>query len=112
MEAEAIVRLLEMRARVPDQVLLDCLELDRHLGPMLGGPDPLRISTARLRLLWHCSQPAVSRRMSALRRWRLADITPGGRGGAWVVRRIGPPPAGTPVPLINQIDCGATDLAL
>lgn len=82
--------LLSLRHRVPDGVLLDALELNQMVQPFLGCPDPPRLSTEQLQAHWHCSQPAVSRRMNALVKYGLAEVrTTGGRGARWTVRRIG-----------------------
>lgn len=86
-----LAALLVLRHRVPDGVLLDCLDLEQWLAPLMNGPEPPRISTNQLMARWFCSQPAVSRRIGALRRYGLANIkSRGGRGAQWVVRRIGP----------------------
>jgi hypothetical protein len=84
--------LLALRHRVPDGVLLDCLDLQHWLAPFINGPEPVRVTTKQLMTRWCCSQPAVSRRMNALRRYGLAEIrSRGGRGAWWSVRRIGLP---------------------
>ena len=86
-----LAALVVLRHRVPDGVLLDCLDLEQWLAPLMNRPEPPRISTEQLMARWFCSQPAVSRRIGALRRYGLANIkSQGGRGAQWVVRRIGP----------------------
>lgn len=57
-----------LRHHVPDQVILDWL----HLLGVFRTREPID-STADLRGLWHCSQPAVSRRTQALIRYGLAS---------------------------------------
>lgn len=82
--------LLSLRHRVPDGVLLDDLELNQMVQPFLGCPDPPRLSTEQLQAHWHCSQPAVSRRMNGMVKHGLVDAqTTRGRGAQWIVRRIG-----------------------
>jgi hypothetical protein len=83
--------LLPLRGRIPDRVLLDCLELAEHVGPRsLAGLNP-RITTAELQTLWTCSQPWVCRRMFALQHYQLLDATRRtGPGAHWVVKRLGP----------------------
>jgi len=82
--------LLSLRHRVPDSVLLDALELNQIVQPFLGCPDPPRLSTEQLQAHWHCSQPAVSRRMNAIVKYGLAEAqVTRGRGAQWTVRRIG-----------------------
>jgi len=87
--------LLARRAFVPDCTLLDCIELAEWLGPLIGGPEPLRIRSAQLQARWHCDQSTVSRRMQALRIHQLIDASlHPGRGAFWEVWRVGPvPPA-------------------
>jgi hypothetical protein len=58
-----------LRHRVPETVILDWL----HLRSMsMRQREPI-YSTSTLRLFWHCSQPAVSRRTQALIRYGLAS---------------------------------------
>ena len=72
--------LLQLRYRVADGVLLDWADLARLVEP------PASITVQALREHWHCTQPAVSRRMGALQRAGLARITPGwGRYRVWAV---------------------------
>ena len=66
-----IRRLTALRPGVPDQTLLDYLDL------AILAPDPGTITTKVLRERWACSQPMVSRRLAALQRAGLADITAG-----------------------------------
>ncbi len=83
--------LLPLRGRVPDRVLLDCLELAEHVGPRsLAGPYP-RITSAELQARWICTQPWVCRRMAALQHYQLLDATTRtGPGAHWVITRLGP----------------------
>lgn len=97
--------LLALRPHVPDSTLLDWVELEQLLPPR-----PCRIRTDELRRLWCCSQPTVSRRITRLHDAGLLEYRPS--AGWYRIRRLGPPPVGTTVPLINQIDCAASDLAL
>ena len=77
--------LLTRRGRVPDRVLLDCLELDRYLGRAS------TVTTAELLDLWRCTQPWACRRMAALQRHQLLDATTRpGPGACWVISRLGP----------------------
>jgi len=77
--------LLPLRARVPDRVLLDCLDLGDFLAP--GSV----VNTRELQDRWICSQPWVSRRMAALRAHLLLDATRRtGPGAYWVIKRLGP----------------------
>ena len=72
--------LLAHRHCVPDGVLLDWADLARVVKP------PASITVLALREHWHCSQPAVSRRLTALHRAGLADITAGcGKYRVWAV---------------------------
>jgi hypothetical protein len=83
--------LLPLRGRVPDRVLLDCLELAERVKPRRPGCPHPRITTAELQNLWTCTQPWVSRRMAALRAYQLLDATRRtGPGAHWVVKRLGP----------------------
>jgi hypothetical protein len=72
--------LLALRDQEPDQVLLDYLTL-AHLAPSPGA-----IAVQDLRSRWHCSQPQVSRRLAAVHRAGLAEITPG--WGAYQVHEV------------------------
>jgi hypothetical protein len=77
--------LLPLRGRVPDRVLLDCLDLDAFLGP---GSE---VTARELQDRWICTQPWVSRRMAALRAYQLLDATRRtGPGAHWVIKRLGP----------------------
>jgi hypothetical protein len=77
--------LLTRRGRVPDRVLLDCLDLDAFLGPTSV------VTTRELQDRWICSQPWVSRRMAALQRHQLLDATRRtGPGARWVINWLGP----------------------
>ena len=83
--------LLERRAWVPDHTILDCLDLARWLGPSLTEGAYPNVTTAELMTRWQCSQPCVSRRISALRKHQLLDATDHpGRGAYWAVYRVGP----------------------
>ncbi|MEN9860911.1 MAG: hypothetical protein RLZZ515_1393 [Cyanobacteriota bacterium] len=57
-----------LRPHVPDPVILDWL----HLLGVFRTREPIW-RTSDLRALWHCSQPAVSRRTQALIRYGLAS---------------------------------------
>ncbi len=77
--------LLPLRGRVPDRVLLDCLDLDAFLGPASV------VTTRELQDLWICTQPWVSRRMAALQAYQLLDaIRRTGLGAHWAIKRLGP----------------------
>ena len=77
--------LLPLRGRVPDRVLLDCLDLDAFLGP------GSFVTTCELQDRWTCTQPWVSRRMAALQAYQLLDATiRTGPGAHWAIRRLGP----------------------
>ena len=83
--------LLERRAWVPDHTILDCLELADWLGLRIAAGIVPEITTAELMTRWQCSQPCVSRRISALRQHQLLDATDHpGRGAYWAVYRVGP----------------------
>lgn len=96
--------LLALRHRVPDGVLLDWLDLAQLLKP------PCFATTDQLVEHWSCSQGTVSRRLGRLWDAELLDYRPS-RGG-YRIRSIGPAESSTAVPLINEIDCAATDPAL
>jgi hypothetical protein len=75
--AAVIIRirpLLDLRHQHGDQTLLDYLTL------VTLAPTPGALPVATLREHWSCSQPMVSRRMAAVARTGLADITPGWGG--------------------------------
>lgn len=75
MQCEFVASILAMRHRVSDSVLLDWLDLLQLLKP------PCSIRADALMEHWHCSQPAVSRRLGRLRRAGLIDYGSGrGRG--------------------------------
>lgn len=97
--------LLALRHRVPDGVLLDWLDLAQLLEP------PCSISAAALMEHWCCSQPTISRRLSRLLNADLIDYG-SSRGRRYRVWRLGPAECSTAVPLINEIHCAVTDLAL
>ena len=63
--------LLALRGQVQDSTLLDYITL-AHLTPKPGA-----VATRALRERWSCSQSQVSRRLSAVARAGLAEITPG-----------------------------------
>ena len=65
--------LLAHRHRVPAYVLLDWADLSTLLTP------PAFIETKLLQVHWGCHQCTVSRRMAALQRHGLAQITAGHR---------------------------------
>lgn len=96
---------LALRHRVPDGVLLDWLDLAQLLEP------PCSIRAAALMRHWCCSQPTVSRRLSRLLAADLIDYG-AGRSRRYRIWRLGPTESSTAVPLINEIHCAATDLAL
>ena len=62
--------LLDLRHQHADQTLLDYLTL------VTLAPDPSAIPVATLRERWGCSQSQVSRRINAVARTGLVDITP------------------------------------
>jgi len=72
--------LVELRRRVPDGTILDYLELATL------APDPGMVTVRDLRERWGCTQPTVSRRLSAVAAAGLADITPG--WGAYQVHAV------------------------
>ncbi len=77
--------LLPLRGRVPDRVLIDCLDLDAFLGPTS------EVTTRELQARWICTQPWVSRRMAALEHYQLLHATRRtGPGAHWVIKRLGP----------------------
>lgn len=66
--------LTELRGAVAGQTLLDYLDLATL------APEPGRLSVKFLRRRWGCSQPTVSRRLAAVQRAGLAEITAGWGG--------------------------------
>ena len=77
--------LLARRGRVPDGALLDCLDLDRYLGPTS------TVTFTELSSLWSCTLNSACRRMAALRRHQLLDATwRTGPGAHYVINRLGP----------------------
>lgn len=72
--------LLDLRQQHSDQTLLDYLTL------VTMTPTPGRVATSELRQRWRCSQPQVSRRLAAVARTGLVDITPS--GGAYQVHGV------------------------
>jgi len=72
--------LLALRGQVQDITLLDYITL-AHLTP-----EPGAVATKALRERWGCTQPQVSRRVNAVARAGLADITAG--GGAYQVHAV------------------------
>lgn len=72
--------LVELRRRLPDGTILDYLELAAL------APTPGAITVATLRERWGCSQSTVSRRLAAVQRTGLVDITPG--WGAYQVHAV------------------------
>jgi len=72
--------LLDLRQQHSDQTLLDYLTL------VAMAPTPSRVPTSELRQRWRCSQPMVSRRLAAVARTGLVDITSG--GGAYQVHGV------------------------
>jgi hypothetical protein len=91
MTPDLVRTVLARRPWVSANTLLDCLELAEWLGPRIrSGLTPL-VTTAELQARWNCSQPTVSRRVSALVQHGLIDATaPTGRGAYWAVHRVGP----------------------
>jgi hypothetical protein len=76
---------LTRRGRVPDGALLDCLDLDRYLGPTS------TVTSAELSSLWSCTPNSACRRMAALCRHQLLDATwRKGPGAHYVIKRLGP----------------------
>ena len=75
-----ISRLLALRGQASDPALLDYLTLV-HLRAKPG-----TLATRELRNRWACSQSQVSRRLAAVQRTGLADITPG--WGAYCVHGV------------------------
>jgi DNA-binding MarR family transcriptional regulator len=75
-----ISRVLSLRGQASDQTLLDYLTLV-HLRA-----NPGMVTVRDLRERWGCTQPTVSRRLSALAAAGLADITPG--WGAYQVHAV------------------------
>jgi DNA-binding IclR family transcriptional regulator len=73
-----IRHLLALRPDLSDQTILDYLDLTT----MARQPGQMR--TLELQHRWQCSQPTVSRRVLAITRAGLADITAG--HGAYQVR--------------------------
>jgi hypothetical protein len=78
--------LLTRRGRVPDRVLLDCLELAG------GGLGPTStVTSAELSSLWSCTPNSACRRMAALQHHQLLDATwRTGPGAHYVIKRLGP----------------------
>ena len=76
-----ISTLLACRQRASDQVILDYLELTTM------ARQPGQVRTMELQHRWRCSQPQVSRRINAITRAGLADITAG--HGAYHVHELG-----------------------
>jgi hypothetical protein len=65
MTPDLVRTVLARRPWVSANTLLDCLELAEWLGPRIrAGLTPL-VTTAELQTRWNCSQPTVSRRVSA-----------------------------------------------
>ncbi len=82
---------LGRRPCVSANTLLDCLELAEWLEPHIRAQLTPLVTTAELQARWNCSQPTVSRRVSALIRHGLIDATThAGRGAYWEVHRVGP----------------------
>lgn len=100
---DLIPQLLQLRARVPDSTLLDCMELAQLLPEL-----PCRVRRSDLEAHWQVTQPALHRRLRRLQHAGLLDYKTE-RGTAWA-NRIGP--ISTPAPLITEISCAAGDLAL
>jgi hypothetical protein len=73
-------QLAALRRGVGDQVICDFLDL------LILAPTPGALSVAMLRTRWRCSQPMVSRRLSAVAAAGLAEITPG--WGAYQVHAV------------------------
>ena len=77
--------LLDLRHQHADQTLLDYLTLATL------APTPGALPVATLRDRWGCSQSTVSRRLAAVQRTGLVDITPG--WGAYQVHGVEVPRA-------------------
>jgi len=91
MTDDLIRTVLARRPWVPENTLLDCLELAEWLEPHIRAQLTPLVTTAELQARWNCSQPTVSRRVSALIRHGLIDATThAGRGAYWEVHRVGP----------------------
>lgn len=69
-----IRRLTALRGDVSDRTLLDYLDL------AITCPEPGTVATNALRERWRCSQSMVSRRIAAVQRAGLAEITAGWGG--------------------------------
>ena len=77
--------LLAHRGRVPDRVLLDCLELMNYLGKAS------TVTSAELSSLWSCTPNTACRHMADLQHAQLLDATTrSGPGAHWVIKRLGP----------------------
>ena len=74
-------RVVELRAQLQDHTILDWIELLALLPDGTGS-----FSTDELRTHWHCSQPAVSRRLGNLARAGLLSYRAG--GGRYRIFRI------------------------
>jgi hypothetical protein len=89
--SDLVRSLLARRPYIQEGTLLDCLELADWLGLRIAAGIVPEITTAELMTRWQCSQPCVSRRISALRQHQLLDATDHpGRGAYWAVYRVGP----------------------
>ena len=75
-----IPALLALRGQVSDQALIDYITL-AHLAPDAG-----IVQSRDLQERWGCTQPQVSRRLSAIRAAGLADISAG--HGAYSVHQV------------------------
>lgn len=74
-------RVVELRPQLQDHAILDWIELLALLPDGTGS-----LSTDELRDRWHCSQPAVSRRLGNLARAGLISYRAG--GGRYRIFRI------------------------
>lgn len=91
--SDLVRSLLARRPYVEEKALLDCLELAEWLAPRLHAGITPEVTTAELMSRWQCSQPCVSRRISALRTHQLLDATDHpGPGAYWAIYRVGPVP--------------------
>lgn len=70
-----------IRPWAADSAICDWLELRAHLRKRRS----MEITTAELCVLWHCSQPTVSRKLARIKRAKLARISRPPGQWIWVV---------------------------
>ena len=80
MTGTTLRQLAALRRGVGDRTICDYLDL------LLLAPTPSALPGAELRNRWRCSQPMVSRRLSALAAAGLVDLSPG--WGAYQVHAV------------------------